>query len=213
MSTSVPVLVVGPHDLVTTSVVIALQANGFAAEEREINGSCAFPRVDRARGVVVVNLDLPEGVGLVAKAVTSGWPTLVVGQQTDRERTAAAVAAGAAAYVPRSCPLDVLVRTVLHMSAGRPVMMAKERMAWLELHRVARAEVNTRRRRLDLLTDREFEVLRRLERGQKAADIAVDAVLAMSTVRTHIRSILVKLEVNSQQHAIAIYRETRRQGE
>jgi DNA-binding CsgD family transcriptional regulator len=38
-------------------------------------------------------------------------------------------------------------------------------------------------------------------------------VLAMSTVRTHIRSILVKLEVNSQQHAIAIYRETRRQGE
>jgi two-component system nitrate/nitrite response regulator NarL len=204
MSPSVPVLVVGPHDLVTTSVVIALQANGFAAEEREINGSCAFPRVDRARGVVVVNLDLPEGVGLVARAVTSGWPTLVVGQQTDRERTAAAVAAGAAAYVPRSCPRDVLVRTVL---------MAKERMAWLELHRVARAEVNTRRRRLDLLTDREFEVLRRLERGQKAADIAVNAVLAMSTVRTHIRSILVKLEVNSQQHAIAIYRETRRQGE
>jgi DNA-binding CsgD family transcriptional regulator len=57
-------------------------------------------------------------------------------------------------------------------------------------------------------------VLRRLERGQKkAADIAVDAVLPMRTVRTHIRSILVKLEVNSQHHTIAIYRETCRHGE
>jgi DNA-binding NarL/FixJ family response regulator len=214
MSIVVPVLVVGPPDLVTTSVVSALQANGLAAERREVNGSgSGFPRPSRGGGVVVVNLDFPESVGLVAEAVTSGWPTLVVGRQTDRERTAAAVAAGAAAYVPGSCPLEVLVHTVLQVSAGRAVMMTKERLAWLELHRVARAEVDTRRRRLDLLTDREFEVLRRLERGQKAADIAVDAVLAMSTVRTHIRSILVKLEVNSQQHAIAIYRETRRHGE
>ncbi|MFD1523405.1 hypothetical protein [Pseudonocardia yunnanensis] len=40
----------------------------------------------------------------------------------------------------------------------------------------------------------------------------MDAVLAMSTMRVHIRSILVKLEVNSQQNAIPIYRETRRHG-
>jgi DNA-binding NarL/FixJ family response regulator len=68
--------------------------------------------------------------------------------------------------------------------------------------------------RTDETTDRAYsEVLRRLERGQKAADIAVDAVVAISTVRTHIRSILVKLEVSSQQQAIGLYREARRRGE
>jgi DNA-binding NarL/FixJ family response regulator len=211
---AVPVLVVGPHDMVTTSVVIALKANGFAAEKRDLNGPRpAFPRPDRGGGIVVVNLDLPESVGLIAQAVRAGWQTLAVGRKNDRERAAAAVAAGAAAYVPRSAPVDVLVRAVLSIVSGRPVMLTGERRAWLELHRTARAEVDTRRRHLDLLTDREFEVLRRLERGQKAADIAVDAVVAMSTVRTHIRSILVKLEVKSQQEAIALYRETRRQGE
>jgi DNA-binding NarL/FixJ family response regulator len=211
---AVPVLVVGPHDMVTTSVVIALKANGFAAEKRDLNGPRpGFPRPDRGGGIVVVNLDLPESVGLIAQAVRAGWQTLAVGRQNDRERAAAAVAAGAAAYVPRSAPVDVLVRAVLSIVSGRPVMLTGERRAWLELHRTARAEVDTRRRHLDLLTGREFEVLRRLERGQKAADIAVDAVVAMSTVRTHIRSILVKLEVNSQQEAIALYRETRRQGE
>ncbi|MCU1663924.1 MAG: DNA-binding response regulator [Pseudonocardia sp.] len=211
---AVPVLVVGPHDMVTTSVVIALKANGFAAEKRDLNGPRpGFPRPDRGGGIVVVNLDLPESVGLIAQAVRAGWQTLAVGRQNDRERAAAAVAAGAAAYVPRSAPVDVLVRAVLSIVSGRPVMLTGERRAWLELHRTARAEVDTRRRHLDLLTGREFEVLRRLERGQKAADIAVDAVVAMSTVRTHIRSILMKLEVNSQQDAIALYRETRRQGE
>lgn len=211
---AVPVLVLGPHDLLTTALVTALRANGFAAEQRDLGGDLPpLPRPDRGGGVVVVNLDLRESVGLVAEAVRAGWPALAVGRQADRERAAAAVAVGAAAYVPHTSPLEVLARAVLHVIAGRPVMPGGERMAWLELHRTSRAEVDARRRRLDLLTDREFEVLRRLERGQKAADIAEDTVLAMSTVRTHIRSVLVKLEVNSQQQAIALYRETRRHGE
>jgi hypothetical protein len=32
----------------------------------------------------------------------------------------------------------VLIQTVLQVFAGRPVMMTKERLAWLELLRVAR---------------------------------------------------------------------------
>jgi DNA-binding NarL/FixJ family response regulator len=91
-------------------------------------------------------------------------------------------------------------------------MSREERATWHDIHAAALLELDARRQRLDALTEREFEVLRRLERGQKAAEIAAEAVVAISTVRTHIRSILVKLEVNSQQQAIALYRETRRRG-
>jgi DNA-binding NarL/FixJ family response regulator len=89
-------------------------------------------------------------------------------------------------------------------------MSAQERTAYLELHRSTQVLVEVRRRQLDALTDREFEVLQRLERGQRAADIARDAVVATSTVRAHIRAILEKLKVHSQHQAVEVYREVRR---
>jgi DNA-binding NarL/FixJ family response regulator len=89
-------------------------------------------------------------------------------------------------------------------------MPDEQRRTWLEVHRVTQERIEARRQRLDALTDREFEVLRLLERGHKAGDIARHAVLSIATVRTHIRSILRKLEVNSQQQAIEFYREARR---
>ncbi|OLT14235.1 hypothetical protein BJF78_19745 [Pseudonocardia sp. CNS-139] len=157
-----------------------------------------------------MNLDGPAGVRLVDAAVVAGWRPVAVFRPGERERAAAAVAAGAVALLPRTAVLRDLLDVLAVIAAGGPGMPDDERAAWLDVHRAALAAYGTRQRLLDLLTEREFEMLQRLERGQKAADIAVDAVVAMSTVRTHIRSILVKLEVNSQQQAVALYREARR---
>jgi DNA-binding NarL/FixJ family response regulator len=52
-----------------------------------------------------------------------------------------------------------------------------------------------------------------MERGQKAVEISAEMTVAMSTVRSHIRGILAKLEVNSQQRAVELYRATRRHAE
>ena len=200
-------LVVGPADLVTTSVAPALRAHGFAATRH-----CAtepLPLAPGAASVAVVNLDGPDGPGVVEAAAKGGWRPIGVFRPIEPQRAAAAVAAGAVALVPRTGSFpDLLAAVALAADGGD--MSADERERWLDIHRTTLVEIDTRRRRLDRLTEREFEVLQRLERGQKAAAIAVEAVLAMSTVRTHIRSILVKLEVNSQQQAVALYREARR---
>ncbi len=205
--TAVHVLVVGPSDLVTTSVAPALRAHGIVA-----TGHCAddpLPLAPGAGGVAVVNLDGPDGPGIVAAAAQGGWRPIAVFRPTEPQRAAAAVAAGAVALVPRSASFPDLLDAVAVAAVGGG-MSADERAQWFDIHRTTLVEIDASRRRLDRLTEREFEVLQRLERGQKAAAIAVEAVLAMSTVRTHIRSILVKLEVNSQQQAVALYRETRR---
>jgi DNA-binding NarL/FixJ family response regulator len=211
LQTAVRVFVVGPSDLVTTAVAAALAAHGFDADAAAPGSP--FPTAPGEGGVVVVNLDLPDGAWLVAAAVRGGWQAVAVFRSAEPERAAAAVAAGAVALVPRSASLSDLLDVIAGVAAGRPGMSEQERAVWLDVHRSTLAEVDTRRRRLDSLTEREFEVLQRLERGQRAAEIALDAVVAISTVRTHIRSILVKLEVNSQQHALALYRETSRGGD
>jgi DNA-binding CsgD family transcriptional regulator len=54
------------------------------------------------------------------------------------------------------------------------------------------------------LTPAERRVLHQMMRGRNATEIAAEQVVALSTVRTHIRSILRKLNVNSQLAAVAI---------
>jgi DNA-binding NarL/FixJ family response regulator len=207
----VPVLVIGPNDLVTTSLGAALAARGFAVDRHP--GDAALPAAPPVGGVALVNLDVPDGTERISHAARAGWYVLVVGRPSDPERTAAAVAAGADAQVSRRAPLDALVAKVTELIAGQPGMSEDERTTWMNMHRAVLQEVDSGRRRLDLLTDREFEVLRRLERGQRAAEISAEVMVAMSTVRSHIRSILTKLEVNSQQQAVELYRETRRHAE
>jgi DNA-binding CsgD family transcriptional regulator len=58
--------------------------------------------------------------------------------------------------------------------------------------------------RLLLLTKSERRVLYHLTTGATAIEIAEDLVLSLATVRSHIRSILRKLEVSSQLAAVAI---------
>jgi DNA-binding NarL/FixJ family response regulator len=205
------VLVIGPYDLVTTSVGTALAARGFAVDRHP--GEATLPAPPPAGGVLLVNLDVPDSTVRVSHAVRAGWSVLVLGRQSAPERTAAAVAAGADAQVSRRAPLDALVDKVGELIAGRPGMSDDERNVWLTVHRTVITEVAAARRQLDLLTDREFEVLQRMERGQKAVEISAEMTVAMSTVRSHIRAILAKLEVNSQQRAVELYRGTRRHTE
>jgi DNA-binding NarL/FixJ family response regulator len=208
---AVPVLVIGPNDLVTTSLRTALAVHGFVVYGQP--GEAVLPAAPPVGGVALVNLEVPDGTERVSHATRAGWSVLVVGSPSDPGRTAAAVAAGAAAQVSRRAPLDTLVDMVSGLAAGQSCMSEDERTIWMNMHHTVLREVDTGRRLLDLLTDREFEVLQRMERGQRAAEISAEVMVAMSTVRSHIRSVLTKLEVNSQQKAVELYRVTRRHAE
>ena len=55
---------------------------------------------------------------------------------------------------------------------------------------------------LEPLSARELEVLRLLEQGASNQEIAEDLVLALSTVKSHVRSILSKLGVSNRTQAV-----------
>ena len=69
---------------------------------------------------------------------------------------------------------------------------------------MARSRRHSQWRPLNLLTEREIETLRALCLGQSAGAIAEDWVVSIATVRSHIRSILMKFGVSSQLAAVAL---------
>jgi DNA-binding NarL/FixJ family response regulator len=129
---------------------------------------------------------------------------LILGGSRDSVRMAGAVAAGAIGTVSKSDTLRVLLDSVFAAAAGGEVMPDAERSEWLRRYQ----SYQTQRRELDQhlarLTPRERKVLELLDQGSCAQTIAEQLVVSLTTVRAQIRSILAKLEVNSQLEAVAL---------
>jgi DNA-binding NarL/FixJ family response regulator len=204
------ILLVGPVDLVVTATVVALQAQGFDAERlpalephlvlKQLAGS--------APGVLLLDIDKWHVAGTVRAAVAAGWTVILLGGDTERERVAGAVAAGAAAWVPKSASFARLLGVVQNATAAELLMREEERAEWLALHRSTQAVMSDQVHRLEQLSAREREVLRHMVDGRRASEISAMLFLSITTVRTHIRSILSKLDVNSQARAVEVYTQT-----
>jgi DNA-binding NarL/FixJ family response regulator len=189
------VVIHGLRDLLGTSLVTALGARGFDVTAAEQTSGPA---------IALVDLDVPGSATAVGRAARRGWT--VIGLASDDVAVAAAVAAGATGCFPKSAPLPKLT-DLLHAAAeGREVMDPAERERLQTLHRAREERRRSWADRLAQLSPREREVLALLDEGLKAGDIAMRLFLSVATVRTHIQNVLNKLEVGSQERAVAIYR-------
>jgi DNA-binding NarL/FixJ family response regulator len=212
-----PVLVIDDHELFSTSLTMALRAEGLDARTLGVAGVRAYLRGTRsgATGLAVLDLDLGRdadgryvsGAELVEALRERGWKVLIVSGSGDRPGIAAAIAAGAIGTVPKSRSFEVLLTTVTTAARGEPVMTESERQEWIERHRRYVARERETSRRLARLTTRERDVLELLSEGTPATAIAEHFGASMSTVRTQIRSILATLEVGSQLEAVALFRQ------
>jgi DNA-binding NarL/FixJ family response regulator len=189
------VVIHGLRDLLGTSLITALNARGFDVTRAEQTAGPA---------IALVDLDVPGSSRAVGRAASRGWT--VIGLASDDVAVAAAVAAGAAGCFPKSAPLPKLTDLLNAAAAGREVMDPAERERLRSLH-VAREQTRqTWAQRLEQLSPREREVLQLLDGGLRASDIAERLFLSVATIRTHIQNVLNKLEVGSQERAVAIYR-------
>ncbi len=102
---------------------------------------------------------------------------------------------------------DDLVAAVQRLAHGGSILSDNQRQ---ELLADLRAKRTADRRRLapfQTLTAWEKAVLAGLVAGESAEAIAARSYVSLSTVRTQIRSILLKLRVKSQLNAVALARE------
>ena len=209
------ILIVDDHDLVGTSLAVALTAEGLRARRATgVDPAGILAEAATLRpGLALLDLDLGrdrrgrrrDGVDLVVPLTEQGWCCVVL-SAADRSRVGAALAAGAVAAVPKRAPWPVLLANVRAALDGRVVMNPDIRQELIDSFRSQDAERRDVVEKLSRLTQREREVLAELAQGNRAQAVAEQYVVSLATVRTQIRSVLSKLEVGSQLEAVALYR-------
>ncbi len=109
-----------------------------------------------------------------------------------------AIVAGANGYLLKNTEPEDLKNTLLQIMAGNAVLSPEITLKVLQAVRRSRAE-----RGRGLLSEREVDVLKCLARGQTTSQIAATLFISENTVKTHIRHILEKMEVNNRAEAVA----------
>lgn len=210
---STRVLIIEDHVLFAESLELALSLEGYDVRRLalpEVGGSMATLRSTALRAgarIALLDLDLGrfgDGMSLIAPLARSGTNVVVVTASMDRGRWGACVRQGARKVVPKVRPLQETLSTVRRLHQGLPVMTSLELESLLDAWRRDRMVTDDMRRRLELLTPREKQVLSFLIEGQNVRAIAKLGVVSEATVRTQVKSILAKLEVSSQLAAVGM---------
>lgn len=201
-------LLVEDHRLLAQALEICLCTEGF--EVRCTDGAPGtLPSVlaEFLPDVVLLDLYLAEGRSAIDLLPTLRAPdrkVILVTGESDPVILASALEAGVDAVVEKADSLPALVSEISAVVCGPSRVADARRQRILGEARCARAE---RRRALApfaALTSREAAVLALLVDGVQAAEIAERSYVSLSTVRSQVRSILIKLGVRSQLQAVAL---------
>jgi DNA-binding NarL/FixJ family response regulator len=156
--------------------------------------------------LVLLDLDLGafgDSTRLIGPLCRSGIRVLVVTGTTDRLRIASALFAGAIGYQSKADGFDSLVDRALSALTADGALDPEHRAELLTELDDVYAERDKALAPFRRLTQRERETLALLAQGRSVAEIARSWVVSEATVRTHVRSLLCKLDVASQLGAVA----------
>jgi DNA-binding NarL/FixJ family response regulator len=162
-------------------------------------------RVDVDLLLIVDDLDSPAAIVSVRDLVArSRCRTVVMTELPECYVWGALLAAGVTEIVSEVASVEQLARVLDRVRAGDPVIARDRRVQlralWEEHQREDKALLD----RVATLSPRERLVLQTLAEGCRPAEIGEQLGVAESTVRTHLRSIRGKLEVDSQLRAALV---------
>jgi DNA-binding NarL/FixJ family response regulator len=175
----------------------AVDVVGEAATVAEAVTSILSLRPD----VVLLDVHMPDGGGqAVLEAVRTRAPEvrfLALSVSDAAEDVIGLIRAGARGYVTKTISSADLADAVRRVADGDAVF--SPRLAGFVLDAFTqRPETVVRDPELDLLTNREREVLRLLARGYAYKEIASELFIAVKTVETHVSSVLRKLQMSNR---------------
>nr|WP_251067819.1 response regulator transcription factor [Corynebacterium tuberculostearicum] len=150
--------------------------------------------------VAILDIRMPGMDGIAAaQAILSRVPECRIIMLTtfnEEELVAQSIAAGAHGFLLKDADPEVLVGAVRDVAKGESVLASQVTGPVLEAYRTAltRGQLSAQERQgLSLVTRREMEVLSLIARGATNSEIAAEMVIAETTVKTHVSSLMSKL--------------------
>ena len=121
------------------------------------------------------------------------------------EYVVGALRAGASGFLAKDVPAEDLVTAIHTVAAGDAVVAPRILRRLLERFAQVLPDPNaTVSRELDVLTEREREVLIQVARGQSNAEIARELQVSETTVKTHVGHVLTKLGLRDRVQAVVL---------
>jgi len=191
------VLIVDDHAVVRHGLKIAIQSHGYTvvAEAASINEAQAF-MAQTNPDAIIVDINLPDGSGfdLVtwSRRVSPATAIVVLTLNDGEDYVRAAKSAGANAYIVKNAPLTDVI-AALDFAISSPHSFSSKQ--------ICSSEVDSG------LSSREIDVLQSINLGLSNSAIATNLYISVSTVKTHVSSILRKLDADNRVQALSIARQ------
>ena len=197
------VLIVDDHLLFIDAIRAILAEAGADEVHIATTGREALEVVDRVDpDVVLMDLGLPDRSGLsVGREILERWPdrrVIALTAVDDPKIVRQASRAGFLGYITKDTPVPQFASALRAAMNGQSSV--SRRLANGDDRRV---EADREVALADQLTERERDVLALLASGMSGAKIARALSISANTVRTHVQSILAKLQVHSRLEAFA----------
>jgi DNA-binding NarL/FixJ family response regulator len=197
-STPIRVLAVDDHPLMREGIASAIEGEpDMALVATATHGEEAIAAFREHRpDVTLMDLQMPKINGLAAiKSILAEFPeariVVLTTYQYDTQAIAA-LRAGAAGYLLKNMLRKELVEAIRAVHSGRRRISA-EIAAEIAEHATE-----------DALSEREIEVLRCVAIGGTNKNTAAQLGITEETVKTHMKSILAKLNAQDRTHAVTI---------
>lgn len=196
----------------------ALVRSGFAMileHEEDISvvaqGATGLEAVDLARterpDILLMDIRMPDMDGLEAtqKIIEQAdWPVRIIVLTTfdPDEYIYQALRAGASGFLLKDTPPEQLVGAVRSIAVGGALLSPSitRRLIGRFADRLAVDTIYSSR--LEVLTRRELEVLAALSKGLSNAEIAEQLFIGATTVKSHVSSVLSKLDLRDRAQAV-----------
>jgi DNA-binding NarL/FixJ family response regulator len=191
------VLIVDDHAAVRHGLKSAIQSHGYevVAEAGSINEAQAF-MAQTNPDAIIVDINLPDGSGfdLVAwcRRISPTTAIVVLTLNDGADYVRAAKSAGANAFIVKNAPLSDLI-AALDFAISSPTSFSSKQICSSGID--------------SSLSAREIDVLHSISHGLSNTAIATDLYISVSTVKTHVSSILRKLDADNRVQALSIARE------
>jgi len=200
----IKVLVVDDHELFRRGLIGLLEERGIeVAGEAALAADAIRLAAEIGQCVVLMDLSMPGMSGIEAvQRLAAAAPlarALALTVLADDQHVIEALLAGACGYVVKDATIDEIVEGV--RAASRGEAMISPRIASRLVHRLREPETVEARLTGGDLTPRELEVLELLARGLDNSEIAGVLYLSQHTVKNHVSSILIKLQVENRVQA------------
>lgn len=202
-SESIRVMVVDDHAMVRRGLASFLKVSGDLQLVGEAkNGAAAIQLCDEIQpDVVLMDMVMPDMDGATAtRAICQKHPqvrVIVLTSFKEGDLVKNALEAGAIGYLLKDVSGDDLVQAIRAAHAGRATLSPEVAQALVETaNQPPLPGLN--------LTERERQVLARMVEGLNNKQIAEKLTVSLSTIKSHVSNILLKLGVARRTEAVTI---------